>query len=215
MVVCLVEPVDGRSPAVEQQKTAVLATDEEFTVEFRSVAYSRAELEPVASRLLSTMHLWAPASPTPPIDGGWLCDVNRVLVQIPSNTATWRPGHRQSKPSTTESRGTVHYTQRPRRRPSLGAIQSARAGKDPPGLAQFDRRCPAIEPDTRLAQAGSGRVVGVYVLSVCMAELCCLIAKTCNVPSATQEGGGGPGSAGAGEVPREFPAASGEPRSLT
>jgi hypothetical protein len=84
VVVRLVGPVDGTSPAVEQLKTAVLTKADGFTVEFRSVTYSRAELERLASHLFSSMHVWAPGLSH--AGGGWLCDENRVLVQIPSNT---------------------------------------------------------------------------------------------------------------------------------
>jgi hypothetical protein len=48
------------------------------------VTYSRAELEQLASRLFSSMHRWAPGLSH--AGGGWDCDLNRVFVQIPSNT---------------------------------------------------------------------------------------------------------------------------------
>jgi len=84
VVVRLVGPVDGTSPDVERLKTAVLAKAEGFTVEFRSVTYSRTELERLASHLFATMHRWAPGLTH--AGGGWFCDLNRVLVQYPSNT---------------------------------------------------------------------------------------------------------------------------------
>ncbi|TCO19066.1 hypothetical protein EV652_11442 [Kribbella steppae] len=84
VVVRLVGPVDGTSADVEQLRTSVLAKAEGFTVEFRSVTYSRAELERLASHLFSTMHQWAPGLTH--AGGGWFCDLNRVEVQYPSNT---------------------------------------------------------------------------------------------------------------------------------
>jgi len=91
VVVRLVGPVDGTSPQVEQVKSAVLANAEGFTVEFRSVNYSRAELEQLAHRFFSTMHQWAHGLPG--AGGGWDCYLNRVVVLVPDNAAqAW--GHR-------------------------------------------------------------------------------------------------------------------------
>jgi hypothetical protein len=89
VVIRLVGPVDGTSPEVEKLKAAVLAKAEGFTVEFRSVKYSRAELERLARRFFSTMHQWAPGLTG--AGGGWDCYLNRVVVQVPDNTAeAWR-----------------------------------------------------------------------------------------------------------------------------
>jgi GNAT superfamily N-acetyltransferase len=116
VVVRLVGPVDGTSPAVEQLKTAVLAKAEGFTVKFRSVTYSRAELEQLASRLFSTMHRWAPGLTH--AGGGWSCDQNRVSVMIPSNTGqleAWT----QAIQALHDDRIVIEpyvYTPRPRRR---------------------------------------------------------------------------------------------------
>jgi hypothetical protein len=85
VVIRLVGPVDGTSPEVEQLKAAVLANAEDFTLEFRSVKYSRAELERLARRLFSTRHQWAPGLTG--AGGGWDCYLNRVVVQVPDNTA--------------------------------------------------------------------------------------------------------------------------------
>jgi hypothetical protein len=119
VVVRLVGPVDGTSPVVEQLKTAVLAKAEGFTVEFRSVTYSRAELERLASRLFSGMHVWAPGLSH--AGGGWFCDLNRVQVMIPTNTGqleAWTQAIQALDDDRIVTEPFV-YTPRPRRRPRL------------------------------------------------------------------------------------------------
>lgn len=90
VVVRLVGPVDGSSPAIEQVKADVLSaakglTDKGFTVEFRSVKYSRDELEQLATRLFDTMDVWAPGL-KPAIGGGWDPEMNRVDVAVRLDT---------------------------------------------------------------------------------------------------------------------------------
>jgi hypothetical protein len=80
VVVRLVGPVDGTSAEVERVKAAVLALAEGFTVEFKSVRYSRVELEQLAGDLLQNPDLTG-------IGGGWDCYANQVLVMVP----LWSP----------------------------------------------------------------------------------------------------------------------------
>lgn len=84
IVVRLVGPVDGSSPAVERLKESVQALAEGFTVTFESVKYSRAELEQLASQLFSTMGRLG-SSPLG-IGGGWDCYANRISVLVALGT---------------------------------------------------------------------------------------------------------------------------------
>jgi hypothetical protein len=79
VVVRVVGPVDGTSPEVERLKSVVMAAAEGLTVEFRSVRYSRAELERLADELFRNPHLTG-------IGGGWDCSVNQVVVSIALGT---------------------------------------------------------------------------------------------------------------------------------
>ncbi|MEV5960999.1 hypothetical protein AB0L70_04510 [Kribbella sp. NPDC051952] len=81
IVVRLVGPVDGSSPAVEQLKASVLELAEEFTVTFESVEYSRAELQELATRLFERL-----GSRALGIGGGWDCYANRVMVVVALGT---------------------------------------------------------------------------------------------------------------------------------
>jgi hypothetical protein len=83
VVVRLVGPVDGTSPAVEQLKSSVLAAAKGFTVEFQSVKYSRAELEELGHRLFATTAQWAPGLTG--AGGGRDAFKNRVEVLIPDD----------------------------------------------------------------------------------------------------------------------------------
>lgn len=55
----LVGPDDGSSPAVEQAKSLARAAANGLTLEFRSVKYSRAELEQLSDRIFPTQKQWA------------------------------------------------------------------------------------------------------------------------------------------------------------
>jgi hypothetical protein len=79
VVVRLVRPVDGTSPEVERLKSSVMDAAEGLTVEFRSVQYSRAELEQLADSLFRSPDLTG-------IGGGWDCSANRVVVLIELGT---------------------------------------------------------------------------------------------------------------------------------
>jgi len=83
VVVRLVGPVDGTSPAVELLKSSVLAAAKGFTVEFQSVKYSRAELVQLGYRLFATTDQWAPGLSG--VGGGWDPVKNRVEVLIPDD----------------------------------------------------------------------------------------------------------------------------------
>ncbi|MEU4602305.1 hypothetical protein AB0F43_04920 [Kribbella sp. NPDC023972] len=84
VTVRLVAAVDGTSPEVERLKEEVLAEAEEFTVEFQedltvefqSVAYSRQELLDLAD------HIFFSVAPGRQIAGGWSTSENRVEVLI-------------------------------------------------------------------------------------------------------------------------------------
>lgn len=80
VVVRFVGPVDGTSPEVERVKSSVMALAEGLTVEFKSVRYSRAELEQLADDLfLRSPDLTG-------ISGGWNCSANQVVVLIELGT---------------------------------------------------------------------------------------------------------------------------------
>ncbi|WP_433012961.1 hypothetical protein [Kribbella sp. CA-294648] len=79
VTVRLVGPVDGTSPVVERLKASVLAAADGLTVEFKSVHYSRAELELLADRLFRNPDLTG-------IGGCWDCLANRVVVLIELGT---------------------------------------------------------------------------------------------------------------------------------
>ncbi|MDX6282463.1 MAG: hypothetical protein QOH03_3534 [Kribbellaceae bacterium] len=76
VVVRLVGPVDEASGVVERLKASVLAAAEDLTVEFRSVRYSRAELQQLADELFRDPDLRG-------IGGGWNTDANQVEVLVP------------------------------------------------------------------------------------------------------------------------------------
>lgn len=80
MVVQLVGPIDGSSPAVEQAKALARAADNGLTLEFRSVKYSRAELEQLSDRLFPTQKQWAAGLTE--ADGLWDPDMNRVVFLV-------------------------------------------------------------------------------------------------------------------------------------
>ncbi|MFF0268245.1 hypothetical protein [Kribbella sp. NPDC004536] len=80
MVVQLVGPVDGSSPAVEQAKALARAAGDGLTLEFRSVKYSRAELVQLCDRLFPTQKQWAAGLIE--ADGLWDPDRNRVVFLV-------------------------------------------------------------------------------------------------------------------------------------
>lgn len=89
-VVQLVGPVDGSSPAVEQAKSLVLAAGKGLALEFRSVKYSRAELEKLSDRLFPTQKQWAAGLTE--AAGLWDPDMNRVVFLVRNDkgdTAAW------------------------------------------------------------------------------------------------------------------------------
>jgi hypothetical protein len=91
LLVRLVGPIDGSSPAVEHAKATALTVGKGLTIEFQSVKYSRAELEALANQLLPTQRQWAPGG-IPRASGGWDAVKNRVVLLVPSNTgdtAAW------------------------------------------------------------------------------------------------------------------------------
>lgn len=91
LLVRLVGPIDGSSPAVEHAKAAALAVGKGLTIEFQSVKYSRAELEALDNKLLPTQREWAPGG-VPRASGGWDAGKNRVVLLVPNDTgdtAAW------------------------------------------------------------------------------------------------------------------------------
>jgi hypothetical protein len=80
LVVQLVGPVDGSSPAVEQAKSLARAAGNGLTLEFRSVKYSRAELEQLCDRLFPTQKQWAAGLTE--AAGLWDPDMNRVVFLV-------------------------------------------------------------------------------------------------------------------------------------
>ncbi|GAA0581658.1 hypothetical protein GCM10009534_14660 [Kribbella sandramycini] len=91
LLVRLVGPLDGSSPAVEHAKAIALSVEQGLAVEFQSVRYSRVELEALSERLLPTQAEWAPGG-IPRASGG--CDLaqNRVVLLVPNDagdTAAW------------------------------------------------------------------------------------------------------------------------------
>lgn len=91
LVVRLVGPIDGSSPAVEHAKATARAVGKGLTIEFQSVKYSRAELEALDNQLLPTQKEWAPGG-IPRAGGGWDPEKNRVVLLVPNDTgdtAAW------------------------------------------------------------------------------------------------------------------------------
>lgn len=91
LMVRLVGPIDGSSPAVEHAKATALTVGNGLTIEFHSVKYSRAELQALADQLLPTQTEWAPAGISRASGG---CDIqqNRVVLLVADNTgdtAAW------------------------------------------------------------------------------------------------------------------------------
>jgi hypothetical protein len=84
LVVALAGNVNGTSSDVERAKSSVLAVSKGLNVEFRSVRYSRTELEQLASWLFSTMDEWAPGLTG--AGGGFDQDANRVVVSVRLDT---------------------------------------------------------------------------------------------------------------------------------
>ncbi|MET9272954.1 hypothetical protein [Kribbella sp. NPDC003557] len=80
IVVQLVGPVDGSSAAVEQAKALARAAANGLTLEFRSVKYSRAELEQLSDRLFPTQKQWAAGLTE--ADGLWDPEMNRVVFLV-------------------------------------------------------------------------------------------------------------------------------------
>ncbi|MET9314037.1 hypothetical protein ABZX12_19660 [Kribbella sp. NPDC003505] len=103
VIVRLVGRVDGTSAIVEGVKASVLTAADGlmakgFSVEFRSVRYSRSELEELAARLFSTVEEWAPGLTTysrrtgtrTGLGGGWDPEKNRVVLVVPQEkSAAW------------------------------------------------------------------------------------------------------------------------------
>lgn len=98
VIVRLVGDIDGKSTAMQARKTSVLTkakdlTGKGFKVEFRSVKYSRAELEQLATRLFATVEQWAPGLTTyssssdtrTGVGGGWDPKTNRVELVVPED----------------------------------------------------------------------------------------------------------------------------------
>jgi hypothetical protein len=75
VVVRFVGPVDEALDEVERLKASVLAAAKDLTVEFRSVRYSRAELEQLADKLFHDFDVRG-------IGGGWNVDANQVEVLV-------------------------------------------------------------------------------------------------------------------------------------
>ena len=91
LLVRVVGPIDGSSPAVEHAKATALTVGKELTIEFQSVKYSRAELEALDNQLLPTQEQWAPRG-IPRASGGWDIEKNRVVLLVPNNigdTEAW------------------------------------------------------------------------------------------------------------------------------
>ncbi|MEJ1110884.1 MULTISPECIES: hypothetical protein [unclassified Kribbella] len=80
LVIQLVGPVDGSSPAVEQAKSLARAARDGLTLEFRSVKYSRAELEQLSDRLFPTQKQWAAGLTE--ADGLYDPEKNRVVFLV-------------------------------------------------------------------------------------------------------------------------------------
>ncbi|WP_406054490.1 hypothetical protein [Kribbella sp. NBC_00889] len=154
LLVRLVGPIDGSSPAVEHAKATALNAGKGLSIEFQSVKYSRAELEALDNQLLPTQKEWAPGLPQ--ASGGWDPDQNRVVLLVRNNTGKTAAWTERVKELQDERVSLQFYTPKPDAPDGDFELQVSRLSDSAPWWGGDWLSSTNITPTTSNAQCTSG-----------------------------------------------------------